>query len=292
MSNTKMKEEDISVGVTAFIDILGFGNKVLNADSIEDIQEIHKGLKVIQEAFDFEPKDDLSRDYQKLSKTTVLAFSDCVIVNIPLQSEVTKYEGTFDPIMSQITSFAIGQGICCLNSLFIRGGLDLGWWYQDGSTLISQSMVNAYKTEGYASVPVIALTSDIYKYFSEHKHRNYYSTDYDPISNVFRQYKENEKDFFYIDYISICLSEVGWLYSNEQRENYLSASPEEKDEIMNQGYKYNVDEWLKTHARNIETAHKATNEQCVKNKYEWLSRYHNEIAGKFTSNPECQCTVQ
>ena len=89
-----MDKKDISVGVTAFIDILGFGDKVLEAQDIEDIREIDKGIKLIQNAFDFATKDDLAREVQKMHKTTVLAFSDCVVINIPLESDATKYEGT------------------------------------------------------------------------------------------------------------------------------------------------------------------------------------------------------
>lgn len=286
-----MEEKDISVGVTAFIDILGFGNKVLAAESIDDIKEIHKGVKLIQDAFDFETDDALTREVQEMHKTTVLAFSDCVIVNIPLESDATKYEGTFDPIMSEITSFAYGQGICCLNSLFVRGGLDLGWWYQEDATLISQSMVNAYKAEGAVSVPVIALTDRVFDYFSNHSHRDFYSEDYDPIPRVFRTVEIKGKKHLYIDYMTICLEAVGWQRSNEQLNEYRLSSPEDKDKIMNEGYRNNIDEWLKTHSENIKRAYAEASDDCVKAKYEWLANYHNEIANNFTRNQECQCII-
>lgn len=284
-------EKEVSVGVTAFIDILGFGNKVLDAESFEDLNEIHKGIKLIQDAFDFDTTDELTRKVQKMHTTSVLAFSDCIVVNIPLQSEATKFEGTFDPIMSEVTSFAYGQGTCCLNSLFIRGGIDLGWWYQSGSTLISQSMVNAYKTEGDASIPVIALTREFYDYFSEHTHRDYYSKDFDPIPKVFRKYHEDEKEFFYIDYITICLESLGWQRTKEQLDRYRTSSPDEKDKIISEGYRQNIDDWLYTHARNIETASGATDDVKVKMKYEWLSKYHNEIANNFSLNQACRCSI-
>lgn len=286
-----MNEEDISVGVTAFIDILGFGNKVLEAKNIDDIKEIHKGVKLIQGAFDFNTDYDLTRKVQEMYKTTVLAFSDCVVVNIPLESDATKYEGTFDPIMSEITSFAYGQGVCCLNSLFIRGGLDLGWWYQKDATLISQSMVNAYKSEGAVSVPVIALTDRVYDYFSKHSHREYYSDDFDPIPRVFRTLEIKGRKHLYIDYMTICLEAVGWQRSKEQRDEYRLSSPEDKGKIMNDGYRQNIDEWLITHSENIKLAHSGANEDSVKDKYEWLASYHNEIANNFTRNQDCQCTI-
>ncbi len=286
-----MDEKDISVGVTAFIDILGFGNKVLAAKSIDDIKEIHKGVKLIQDAFDFETDDDLTREVQEMHKTTVLAFSDCVVVNIPLESEATKFEGTFDSIMSEITSFAYGQGVCCLNSLFIRGGLDLGWWYQKDATLISQSMVNAYKSEVAVSVPVIALTDRVYDYFSKHSHREYYSDDFDPIPRVFRCLEINGKKHFYIDYMTICLEGVGWQRSKERSDEYRLSSPKDKNKIMDEGYRQNIDEWLKTHSENIKRAYTGANDDDVKAKYKWLANYHNEIANNFTRNQDCLCNI-
>ncbi len=286
-----VNKSEISAGITAFIDILGFGNKVLSATTLDDLNDIHGQVKLIQNAFDFDTTDELTQNVQKLHGTTVLAFSDCVVVNIPLQSEATTYEGTFDPIMSEVTSFAYGQGTCCLNSLFIRGGIDLGWWYQSGPTLISQSMVNAYRAESYASVPVIALTKEFYDYFSNHKHREYYSKDYDPIPRVFRKYKEGDKEFHYIDYMTICLESLDWQRSKEQLDLYRSSSPDEKDKIMSEGYRQNIDDWLNRHARNIEAAHSAADDDNVKQKYVWLCGYHNEIASNFTRSQDCLCTL-
>ena len=152
-------------------------------------------------------------------------------------------------------------------------------------------MVNAYKTEGAASVPVIALTKEFYDYFSSHKHRDFYSEDFDPIPRVFRKYEEGEKEFLYIDYITICLESLSWHRSKEQLNIYRASSPEEKDKIMSDGYRENIDDWLKTHAINIEAAHGQTDEDKIKSKYVWLSQYHNEIANNFTVNQACQCSV-
>lgn len=286
-----MKEEDLSVGITGFIDILGFGEKVLNAETIDDIASIKLDINKIQGEFDFDTKDDLISEVQKLNKTTVLAFSDCVVVNIPLQSESTKYSGTFDPLMSELASFAYAQGTCVQSSLFVRGGLGLGWWFQDGATLISQSMVGAVKREESANVPVIALCDEIYAYFSDHKHRQFYSKDYDPIKSMFREYKSENESFYYIDYISICVEALDWHRSKEQMNNYRNSSPDEKDEIMTSGYQENVDQWLCNHARNIESATESAPNDKVRSKYEWLASYHNEVAKGYSTNNECNCNI-
>ena len=43
-----MEKEDLSVGITGFIDILGFGEKVKNSKTIEDIENIRSSVKKIQ----------------------------------------------------------------------------------------------------------------------------------------------------------------------------------------------------------------------------------------------------
>jgi len=40
-----MKESDLSVGITGFIDILGFSEKILNAETIEDIESIKQASR-------------------------------------------------------------------------------------------------------------------------------------------------------------------------------------------------------------------------------------------------------
>lgn len=290
-----MDIDDISAGITGFIDILGFGGRVLSAKRIDDIKDIKKLVQRIQSEFDFDTKDSLTKEVHSIYNKTILAFSDCVVVNIPLQSKATEYEGTFDPIMSELAGFAYAQGACAQDKLFLRGGLDIGWWHQSGSTLISQSMVRAYKAEAKANVPVIALTNDLYNFFVNHKHRQFYSSDYDPVKRILRKYEEGEGDnrieFWYLDYISICVESIGWQRSKEQLHAYRSASPEEKGKIMNQGYRENIDYWLEHHARNIEAAYTNASNEKVKGKYEWLSEYHNEIAATFTNTKDCICTV-
>jgi len=286
-----MEKEDLSVGITGFIDILGFGEKVKNAKTIEDIENIRSSVKKIQNEFDFETEDKLTAEVQQLNSTTVLAFSDCVVVNIPLESESTKYSGTFDPVMSELAGFAYAQGNCVQDSLFIRGGLELGWWYQEGHTLISQSMVGAVKREESACVPVIALCEEIYNYLSGHGHRNFYSEDYDPIRGMFRKYCSDKEEFFYIDYISICVEALDWHRSKKQMSAYRKASPDEKDEIIASGYRENVDIWLSNHARNIESAANLSPNDKVKDKYIWLASYHNDVAKSYSTNEECICQI-
>ena len=198
-----MPQKNISWGVTAFLDVLGFSDRVLKAHKIEDIDAIAKDIRKIQSEFEFKPKDKFIKEAHSYYKKTVLAFSDSVVVNVSLQSLATSLQGTFDPLMNELELMALAQSQCVNSGLFLRGGVDIGWWYRRGSTLISKSLVGAYKSEECANVPIIALTDGLYQFLSKHNHRKFYSRDIDPIRRSRRFYRDGNVSFWYLDYISI-----------------------------------------------------------------------------------------
>ena len=291
-----MSRKNISLGVTAFLDILGFGDRVLTATSVKDVDHIAKDVRRIQEEFDYKPKDPAIREIHGHYKKTVLAFSDSVIVNVPLQSEMTELEGTFDSLMSELSSMAFAQARCVNQGLFLRGGVDLGWWYRRGSTLVSQSMARAYKAEGAADVPVIALTDDLYQFFSGHTARQHYSDDIEPVRRLLRQYSASgprgQVTYWYLDYISTFAESIDWITSKAHHREYLIADPDKKEEVMEKGYKKNLDSWFAHHARAVENAHARASSEKVKQKYVWLAAYHNEIAPRFTKAGASFCAAK
>ena len=279
-----------SAGITAFIDILGFGNKVLSAETESDINSIRKSVELIRKSFDHNTGDELSQSSQKLLGTEILAFSDSIIVNVPLESDATKYSGTFDPIMSEISGFALAQGECVLNGIFLRGAIDLGWWFRDEEIVISQSLTRAYKQESECCFPIISITSELLDFLSSHQDRNYYADDIEPVRTSFSKAMVGSKEFTFIDYIRICVESVDWKTSKKQVESYRAASPEKKDEIVNDGYRKNIDEWLSKHAGQIALAHKNSSGK-VREKYDWLASYHNETAVQYTQNDSSLCKL-
>jgi hypothetical protein len=280
-----------SAGVTAFIDILGFGRKVLSADTEDDIHAIRKSVELIRRSFDHNSSDDLTRSSQQLLGSTVLAFSDSIIVNVPLVSDATKYSGTFDTLMSEISNFACAQGSCVLNGIFLRGGVDLGWWHQDGEIVISQSLTRAYKQEGECCFPMISVTKELLQFLQEHRDRRCYADEIEPVRNSFSKTTVGTTEFTYIDYIRLCLEALDWRTGNEQIDAYRSAPPEQKDSIRNDGYRHNVDAWLIEHAGQIAKAHKASSGK-VRDKYVWLASYHNEAAKQYSKNTLCSCVLE
>ncbi|NVJ65354.1 MAG: hypothetical protein HWE16_02610 [Gammaproteobacteria bacterium] len=287
-----MKKKDISTGITGFIDILGFGSKVSNAKTFLDKKDIYDKIKNIQSAFEFDSQDELTLEVQKIHKKTVLAFSDCVVVNIPLESEATKNQGTFDPILSELSGFATAQGECCLKGNFIRGGVDRGWWFREEDTLISESLVNSYIAEGKASVPIIAISEDLIAFFELHDDRKFYSEDSDPLKSIFRSTKVGEESVWFLDYIEICLGDINWISSQEDLDKLQNESDKfRRQKIRENGRKKNIENWLYSHAREIEKAYNDASSKKVKEKYIWLSEYHNDTAVKWTKNQKCLCNI-
>ena len=284
-----------SVGITAFLDILGFGDRVVEAQSNADIQAVVAEVRRIQEHFDFKPKHKHVKENQASSKKTVLAFSDSIVVNVALKSTMTKLQGTFDPIMSELWTFAIAQGRCVNDGVFLRGGVDLGWWYRAGNLLASESLVRAVRMEKDAVVPVIALTDKLYEFLSKHSDREYYSTDIEPVNKLFRRYTsegpKGEVSFWYLDYITAIAEATDWVTSGAQRQACLEAPREKREHIRELGYRKNLRDWFKHHAKQIRLAHSRAQSESVKYKYEWLADYHNEIAPRFTPSPHALCKL-
>lgn len=287
-----MPQKNISYGVTAFIDVLGFSDRILTAKDTIDIDPIAKDIRKIQSEFEFKPKDKFTKKIHSNYKKTVLAFSDSIVVNVDLESKMTGLAGTFDPLMSELSGMAISQCYCVNSGFFLRGGVDLGWWYRRGSTLVSQSMVRAYKLERCAKVPVIALTDELYRFLWGHNDRNFYMENIEPLRQSLRFYCNGSNSFWYLDYITIFADEIGWNPSPSQQESYRIAAPDEKQKIINEGRMTNLTIWFTHHARTVERAYQQAKDDHVKEKYEWLASYHNEIAPKYTVSPECLCKLK
>ncbi|WP_397407898.1 hypothetical protein [Polaromonas sp.] len=282
-----------SEGITAFLDILGFADKVLAAKTSSDFDSILNSVKRIQEYFDHATHDNWIVESQKFSSKEILAFSDSIIVHVPLVSDATRLQGTLDPLLSELHDIAFAQARCVIDGIFIRGGVDLGWWYLQDNTLISQSLVRAYKTEGLANVPVIALTEDLAKFLTNHPDQKTYHESISPM-HMFRDgVDKDNKPILYLDYISIALDSLTGFRNPEEEAIYRAASPEsgERDNIRNAVYKRAITEWLAHHAKTIKAAHLSASETKVRGKYVWLAAYHNEIATEYLGSEAPLCDL-
>ena len=286
-----MKQRKITArrSVSAFIDILGFADTTLAVNSPDDLISLEKKVRLVQETFEYNSKDDLTRKNHSIYRKSVLAFSDCVVVNLPLRSSITDSQGTFDPIMSELVSLAWAQCTCVFEGIFLRGGISLGWWYRSGARLVSSSLVHAYKQEKKARMPILALTPELFEFLSKHKHRSFYAKDIDPIRSTFEKYDDpkTKETIYFLDYLRIWLGSVDWNTSRKDYEEYLASLPEKRQEIMNRGYERNVRKSLVFHKLAIEKALVEAKSDQVRKKYEWLQIYHDSVAKRYTRAKDC-----
>ncbi|MGH8048676.1 MAG: hypothetical protein ACREKL_15660 [Chthoniobacterales bacterium] len=278
-----LNQRHLKLGLVAFIDLLGFSSRVERLVTIEDLERIERDVGRVQSWFDHKPTDESIKESQKITAKSVLAFSDCIVICVPVRSELTKVQGDFDVLMSELVSFAITQGRCALNGIFLRGGVDLGIWYKRKDTLISPAMVKSYHLERQACVPMIAVTDDLYGHLSKHRHRGFYHETVDPIPKVLRHFEglPNGTSQWFIDYMPICLEAVDGSILSKDREVYSAADPETRDRIRNEAYWRDCREWIGWHRDGIRTAHAAATVDAVRTKYVWLAAYHDDAVERF-----------
>jgi hypothetical protein len=108
--------------LVAFIDLLGFSERVLAVRSIDELGRLVDSIRGVRDHFDYQPSDPMTRETQRLSKTEVLAFSDCVVVSIGLKSPVTEAQGEFDTWGSDLLIMAHVQAVSVVSGHFLRGG--------------------------------------------------------------------------------------------------------------------------------------------------------------------------
>ncbi|MFG0250953.1 MAG: hypothetical protein ACF8OB_18880 [Phycisphaeraceae bacterium JB051] len=256
----------MKTGITAFIDILGFSDKVLNASSESDFNLIIEDLKKVQQEFDCQGETGLlSTDYDYY-ETKVLAFSDCIVVNINIESVAAQFSGEFDPIASALHSIIIAQACCVKKSIFLRGGIGKGWWFHDKDMLVSQGLVNAFRTEKTIVNPIIALDSEFTDYFTNHAGQNCYSNKINPVKNLLKTTNFNGDNKYFLDYLGVWFNE---LLENDSEAHALN--------------------WIQIHAENITAGWKNANCPRVQGKYEWLAQYHNDFVDSYQIDKKFKC---
>ena len=81
---------------------------------------------------------------------------------------------------------ALSQVRCIWDGYFLRGGIDIGYWYYEKGLLVSPALVAAYKEErGRAIYPVISISKQLYKLLRDDPGRKFYSKDADPFPDEF-----------------------------------------------------------------------------------------------------------
>ncbi len=277
-----------TLAMVGFLDLLGFSDRVETVKTEEDLLAIASDVEKIRELFEYRSAKKSTNEVHSILDKTVLAFSDCVILAVSLETEMVKVEGAFDVLGSEIWDIAISQSRCALGGHFLRGGIDIGSWYYDRARdlLVSPAMVRAYKAErDRACYPVIAVSDPLYYLLRDHPGRKFYSKDSDPFPDQFSSFKhpKSGKRIRFINYLRLVAPSLDWQYDKATRDAYMKAPLDERGQIMEDGYMRNLSGFFEQHKAMIVSARRGTR-GAVREKYEFLAQYHNTELERFLSN--------
>lgn len=279
-----MDRDKIDTAIVAFVDLLGFSERVADIVIPEDLGQIEKSVKSIQTYFTSPGYNELNLIHGRTS----LAFSDCIVFAASLGARSVKLMGQFDAILSNLSHLASSQSMCVSKGHFIRGGVDVGMWYSHEDVLISPAMISAYRLEQAACFPIISVSKRLYDILSAHRERSNYHESIDPVPHLFRTIKDEDGSIiYYLDYISVGVEELDWKFNKGLYDAYMSAPPESKqrDEIMEEGYNLSLQNWFRIHGAMIKRALRNADSEKIRKKYLFLADYHNEKAKAYLKEP-------
>jgi hypothetical protein len=141
--------------VVAFIDVLGFKDVVENAVQIQEalaqLQTLVDLLESAIPSFDATVNQNVPNDL--IPKH--ISISDCIILSAPINDPATPYYDGLEVIIMrciQLTHEFLNLGY------LLRGGIELGQVWHEGSNIVGPAYQNAYKLENKAVVPRIILS--------------------------------------------------------------------------------------------------------------------------------------
>lgn len=270
--------------MVGFFDILGFSDRVENVQSETDLLAIAATVAKIRKHFEYRPKEDHVRKLHHILGKRVLAFSDCIVTAVSINTDFARDQGLFDTLGSEIFDMAYAQVQSVWQGYFLRGGVDIGYWYYNRGLLVSPALVTAYKEEQRrACYPVIAISNRLYALLRDDPGRKCYSKDADPLPDQFSSFKHpNEGRVWFLNYLRLMAKSVDWQYDRATYEAYMAAprESEERSKIMSDGYDRNLLAFFERHKDLIVSAYNAADEK-VKAKYRFLANYHNREARLF-----------
>jgi hypothetical protein len=274
-----VKKKDVLYGIVAFIDLLGFSQKVKTAKLLKNFKKIIQQVQLFRDEFNEKP------EALKPAKKEIIAFADCVIISIAAKSELSLLQGTYDTWLSDLSLLAISQINCILKTnVFLRGGVSAGWWYHKDNLIISPAQVEAYELEKEkAHYPIIVLSDQLAKYFKDPECYKAYSSD--PTTRLLR--KDEERNTWFIDYLGHGVEEVSWMGDESIVKKYKQCHDGDKRaHLMAEGWKTNAKAVFKRHKKAILKAYCSSPTNSIKKKYIWLAKYHNDVIGRYGNHFE------
>lgn len=286
----------LKYALVGFYDLLGFSDRIERIDSESALQRAVQAVEEVRNNFEYAPREQDQIDTHKILDKEVLAFSDCVITATSLHTELAQETGNLDLLLSELLDIARGQCASVLKGHFIRGALDIGFWYYKRGILISPTLVTVYKLEhDHTIYPIISISNRLYRHLRGSADRSRYHKSADPFPNKFSSFMhpKTQKRVHFLNYLRIMIGELDWQFDRSTHEAYMKAEPSKKGAIMSDGYKKSLSRFFLWHKEAIERALKLTHAPSVQEKYIFLAEYHNrELKRLSVYEPALAVTIQ
>lgn len=190
--------------VVAFIDILGFKNKLI--DSYTDanaFKAIHDALTELQETFNDPMKGDSEEGKKALRiDTQTIQVSDSLIISRLAEEKGGIYSMLFD--CSYAIHTLIRHGFLC------RGAITVGQMYHKGSLMFGEAFVRAYQTEAAEKLPIIKFDQALYDLANQYPSMGNEGYGNEEVDYLAENCKELTPGIYYLDYFIDYDNRFGW----------------------------------------------------------------------------------
>jgi hypothetical protein len=270
---------DLRPGLIAFVDLLGFSEKVKNARLNKDrLRRIAREVTTVKKTFDSRPSSAILNE--RAFKKKIIVFSDCVVLVQPIAWPIMTGGNTLELLTEGLRFIALAQAECASRGYFLRGGVDIGFWYYRNNTFISAALVDAYQCEQDAQNPVIALTENLTFILARLPRKPNEPPRPEPLDLV-RQFKNTKgRVVTYLDYIDIVLNELPSTSDARVHGEHADSGP-----LGGNRFRYlTKGRWLARHEKVVQQGYSKATRTKIRRKYEFLLAYHREKSNQMKTN--------
>lgn len=256
--------------VVAWIDLLGFRAQIKEANTPETFQAAYRRLRDVHEEFGKEsasPHADQAELNAGMGKR-VVALSDGLVIALNLEddSPSAQVSHLYDRIGFFLEELRFAQARCASMGNFVRGGVDLGYFWFEDDIMLSPALVEAYEMESkknLAKNPVIILKRDFSEAVRDLKTKAGHSKKSDPMHGLFR--------------------DCEWMAPAERRQhvmlNFMPVFAYDGDPTP----------WLRRYRERLSACIASAQDGGVRAKYQWLMEYAREFVRE--RNPASEASI-
>ena len=222
------------------MDILGFKDVLRNAKSPEEFKAVYDKVRRVHEEFAKESASDDPEFQEEENRTygrRVISLSDGLVIVQSKDAEARQALDAYGFLQCFMDDLRMAQAQCAFQGIFLRGGIDVGYFWFDDDILLSPALVEAYLIEDkIAKNPAILLKTDLINEIAKMPNKPAGCDGRELIRECEWLEGENRGKYVMLDYMDIIVNEDHGWHSSEDREAWQdrSRSPKERDAIFNE----------------------------------------------------------